>query len=142
MIAYKVVGKKKRDCSNWLIQTRNRKIDRRSIAREIIRYYPRYPKGKIVKAVPDSVGILCFVDTNAAEHFIGQYRLDDMAKIVSVRGVGSPTYSPAIFWRVNASIDRLYLDYNSDGEIYKGSSPGVYAIKPSVVAFEAVEVLE
>jgi hypothetical protein len=138
MIAYKVVGKKKRDCSNWLMQTRNRKIDRRRIARKIIRYYPRYPKGKIVKAVPGSVGILCFVDTSAAEHFMEKYCLCDRAKIVPVRGVGSPNYNPSIFWWINTSIDRLHLDYST-----RSKFDGEYSLgRNSVVAFEAVEVLE
>ena len=86
MLAYKVVEKNTRHCSNWTIyrQSYIRTKDEIKFRKDNIQYFPRYLKGTVVKEVPGSVGIMCFKTIKYAINFILENNLN--AKIVKVYG--------------------------------------------------------
>jgi len=52
---------------------------------KLIPFFPKYTKGALIKAVPNSYGIFAFKTYTAAEDFIRKYRFKE-AKIVLVAG--------------------------------------------------------
>jgi hypothetical protein len=95
MIAYKVVEKKTRHGSNWMLI--NLYGEKHRLTAKYKKYFPKYNVGATVKSIPDSVGILCFKEKHNAMGFIGSYGLEEHAKVVRVDGEGKITSNPMIF---------------------------------------------
>ena len=97
MIAYKVVEKRTRWGSNWMM-FKNRYACGRISLEEFTRglkfrkrhpeIFPHYYRGRIIKAAPCSLGILCFETKKDAENFILDADFGSSATIVAVRGIG------------------------------------------------------
>jgi len=93
------------------------------------RYQREYPKGAIVQAAPESIGIFVFAFRKDAENFVRKHG----GIIIRVLGIGIPC-SPKVIsmGQAEADLDRWYsYDYALNTFAPEGT-----------IAFEAVEVLE
>ncbi|MCD6262320.1 MAG: hypothetical protein J7J52_04790 [Deltaproteobacteria bacterium] len=136
---YKVVEKVTRWGTNWAIF--KSLVDRKAFPERYAKglrfrkkhseYFPHYHKGRIVKAAPKTVGIMCFPTKTDAERFKERCRCRDRLIIIKVEGIGSARKVGYIIewcgsypWSLLTSEPRL--------------APAPYA----TVAFPAVKVLE
>lgn len=95
---YKVVGTKERYGSNatgWAIQNDKPFEDffklNPDLKESLTQYFPKYEKGKVIKAVKGSVGILCFESRAYAENFEKDYIYlwgSNSTMIIKVIGLG------------------------------------------------------
>ncbi len=95
MIVYKVVEKKTRWGSNWTIFKHS--YIRSVAAKNAVKFrkkhpefFPHYYKGRVIKAAPDSPGIMCFETRRAAETFIFKTGIFSTAITIKVKGIGPP----------------------------------------------------
>lgn len=150
-IAYKVVEKGTRWCSNWALfkgLTINSKFSTLEDTKNFKavnlwrqknkEWFPRYFKGSIVKKAPGSVGILAFEDEASASSFArvnfavtGKRWCRLPTRIIKVRGIGKPNKNV----RIAHGCGRLPQNINDELQI-KGTVPC------GTVAYNAVEVLE
>lgn len=91
MIAYKVVEKQTRHCSNWTLfkGIYGGRVDSRALKfkKENAAYFPRYFKGKVITAPSGSPGIMCFTETKQAFRFKHAYQaLEERGIVIKVRG--------------------------------------------------------
>lgn len=87
-MAYKVVEKQTRHCSNWAIyKTHYQETRVLKYRREHPEWFPRYFKGRTVKEAPGSIGILCFEYKMEALCFAESYKKIDWL-IIQVEGIG------------------------------------------------------
>ena len=87
-MAYKVVEKQTRHCSNWAIyKTHYQETRVLKYRRDHPKWFPRYFKGRTIKEAPGSIGILCFEYKRDAASFAHSYRGIDWI-IISVKGIG------------------------------------------------------
>jgi len=140
MIAFKVVEKKTRHCSNVMIYKEylpTLKAIEKFLRwkRKYPQYFPRYLKGSTIYAADGSVGIMCFESKEAAEKFIESQRFIKIsAKIIKVEGIGSKLRPKAIIqWHGAVPMDLI-----------KKGSLDLVVVPPPVgtIAFMAVRVLE
>ena len=142
MIAYKVVEKGTRHCSNWAMYKAYCKYHNLPIDVYLRKKYPdlfpRYLKGTIVEKAPGTVGIFCFPSLVDAHDFLGALLPLDIFdyKIIKVEGIGKPTYKPKIFLSCSNPanlVDVIRINpYNSPVSDYNGT----------YVTFPKVKVLE
>lgn len=135
-IAYKVVDKKTRHGSNFVVYLTELFQDRTFEEVEdtikylrLKRYFPIYKKGKIVKAAPDSVGIFCFNDKDSAFDFMNNNEILEFCNIVSVRGIGK-------------SLNVKYISSNCGSCLYYVKSMRDVPPPIGTVFYNSVEVLE
>ena len=144
MIAYKVVEKKTRKGSNWVMFKRNHwknyfNYDIKRIRRGGYMFlFPTYRRGSIIKADPRTVGILCFATKEDAVQFQINYKLELSTKIIKVKG-----YEDRAKWNPNL--------VGGAGEIWplirkvfeKDCYEKLHWTKEiSIVAFPKIEVLD
>lgn len=87
---YKVVEKQTRHCSNWTLYKTHPKQDNRAYKyrKNHPEWFPRYFKGRIVKEVPGSIGILCFEFKVNALNFIRSYSSSNINWLtIQVKGI-------------------------------------------------------
>lgn len=86
---YKAVEKQTRHCSNWTLYKTHLPTARVcKYRRDHPEWFPRYLKGRTIKEVPGSVGILCFELRIDAFHFIKNYKRTSIDwLIIQVRGI-------------------------------------------------------
>ena len=99
MIAFKVVEKQTRHCTNWTLFKKTFKdldtpfyTDILKFKHENPQWFPRYFKGRVIEAASGSVGIFCFEAKLFAMMFQDCYtalRLNGI--IIKVEGIGEPT---------------------------------------------------
>jgi len=108
MIAYKVVERGTRWCSNWALfkqyllddGTPEEYVRGVRFRKEHPELFPRYHKGSIVKAAIGSVGIMCFPSERHAESFKGySRRLSHSLMIIRVEGIGKPRQPTSVIAR-------------------------------------------
>jgi len=97
IIAYKVVHKETRYGSNaaLFMRDKNRYYESEAIFKEALeecselrKFFPIYLKGKKIRRVKDSCGILCFLTIRDAENFLERYcGLSKITKIIKVTGI-------------------------------------------------------
>jgi cellulose synthase/poly-beta-1,6-N-acetylglucosamine synthase-like glycosyltransferase len=138
MLAYKVVEKQTRHCSNWTIFKTYFGSNKREIKfkKENPEYFPRYLKNKVIKEVPNSVGILCFENKGSAELFIYYYPKCNF-KIIKVDGKKQK--------KVYYIIEGCGNNPNSIKEFHDDKEVDLTSIcRPpkGTIAFESVKVLE
>jgi len=143
MIAYKVVEKGTRNCSNVAMfnsQSKDRysryfyiKKEFEEFVKKNPEYFPKYLCGTFVKEAPGSFGILCFKTYTDAQYFRNNY-LNSLRNTTIVRVKGyNQKEEPT---KVNGGCGGDGIFYIKE-EDFDGISP------PSgTVAFELVEVLE
>lgn len=99
MIAYKIVEKQTRHCSNWTLFKATFKENDESFYQQGLKFkhenpewFPRYFKGSLISAAKDSVGILCFKTKERAINFQNHYlTLRKNGLVIIVKGFGKPT---------------------------------------------------
>lgn len=111
---YKVVEKKTRHGSNMTIYLNSIPSTRRQLykrIKKIIPEYlrPRYLKGRIIKAHPDTVGIMCFKTVENANHFICNYGLQSTSRIVKARGILRETQNVKIIPQCGSEPEYLLI---------------------------------
>ena len=142
MVVFKVVEKQTRWCSNWMIFKHSYQIGECTSSwfsagvrfrKKHPEYFPRYLKGHIIYAAPNSAGIMCFLYKSQAEKFRKRHSCDGNAFIIKVRGIGTPRVVEEV---VNGCgvCPWFLLDYGR--ECFLGVPPF------GTRAFEAVEVLD
>jgi len=146
MLAYKVVEKKTRKGSNWLLA----KLEARrkiipfplKIMQKHREFYPSYFGGRTIRAVPGSQGIFCFQKYEEAERFITYYDLQHRARIIRLRGIGEPNLKPRFLPQVGTVTLRKNLIelYSLDTTNYRPLN--VYSIPAGNCTFREVEVLD
>ncbi len=139
MIVCKVVEKQTRWGSNWMLFKSDCQDSSLFSLGERFRknhpeFFPRYFKGRIVKAAPNSIGILCFSSMTAARVFRDTHCHNMPAIIIKVRGIGAPRKVKKVGVGCGSS-PWLLFDYKE--EIFIGGEPPF-----GTIAFPAVEVLE
>lgn len=136
---YKVVERQTRWGTNWMVFKHQHSKDKEiylkglKFRKEHPEFFPHYFRGKIIKAVPGSLGIMCFSRRDYAEQFMKSLCLGEMAIIVRVKPLG-----------IGRSIDTVIpvcascpwnLEFQSSNYFAAPSPKGT-------VGFEAVKVLE
>ncbi len=97
MIVYKVVEKKTRNCSNIAMFKQVHNVSEDFVTKtfrstkEGKKFFPIYEKGKTIKAVEKSIGIMCFETIEKArlfkqDQFYNQRKLE----VIKVEGLGKP----------------------------------------------------
>lgn len=141
MIAYKVVEKRSRRGSNYMIafgdthyNPKKRKyLNELIIKNDLQVFFPQYFKNKIIKAKKGSIGILCFENVRSCKFFIKDYRLKNY-KIIKIETYGDITRNPMI---ISSCADFLRL------KKYRQKSSYINAhIDLDIIACPAVKVLE
>ncbi len=150
MIVYKVVEKKTRHCSNWTMAKfcylgNERKA--KALARLRKRYpqlFPRYIKGSIVKAAPNTPGVFCCKTYKGAKIFMDDsYPLSCRGKIIKVRGIGPPLRRKNFIVAGAGNPEHLVLWYNTGKYETMKIEKTVYSrLGVDFIRFKAVEVLE
>ena len=92
---YKVVEEMTRWGTNWAVfkqyildkGTHEEYLKGLKFRREHPEYFPKYLKDSIVKAAPQSLGIMCFSKKKHAEAFIRRLQCEDLI-IIRVKGLG------------------------------------------------------
>jgi hypothetical protein len=111
--------------------------------RKLIRKYPdifpKYTKGKIVTALPDTAGIFCFESKYFAERFTEEYYLEGRCKIIRVEGIGDPI-KPKWVLSGGFDLDKL-LAYLDLGYLPDRADP-FYKGPVGCINFASVRVLE
>jgi hypothetical protein len=100
------------------------------------RYVLQYPKGAIVKARPNTVGIMVFKDYRRAESFLKSMRMTGILKIIRVKPIGI-CYIPS---RISSGCHdaAIYGFYADEYTVHKaGITPPT-----GTECYDAVEVLE
>lgn len=136
-IAYKVVEKRTRNCSNMTLYTfyKHRRELGNKIREEYPEWFPVYKKGTTVKMAPNSAGILCFTSYHAANGFKRDYdKLQNRAMIIKVKGIDMLTSPNMIYGACGTSPEYLY----SRSEYQRRTIPAPYR----TIAFKSVKVLE
>ncbi len=100
-LAYKVVDKDTRDCSNWSIFKRyHMKLAEfdywENFKIEHSQYFPVYDYGKLIKMAPGSIGLMCFATKSAAEEFIRIEFSENETIIIQVKGYNELSKSKII----------------------------------------------
>jgi len=97
--AYKVVGKKNRECSNLVLffqvfqegHKTQKHIQIIQIIQKYInknsRLFPIYTKGVKLKAITKTEGFFVFTTKKAAQEFIKKYGIMKLSKIIKVKGI-------------------------------------------------------
>jgi len=140
MIAFKVVEKGTRHCSNIMLCKKHFLLSSTAVEKYLKRkrrypqYFPRYLKGRTIYAADGSVGIMCFESRVPAKDFIKRHQLEGIAKIIRVEGIGLGIVPRKIVCGCGDDPMRLVQD-PPRGRIF--SSPPV-----GTIAFKAVRVLE
>jgi hypothetical protein len=121
MIVYKVVNKKTRQSCSTLL-------------REKTKYTLWYQKGKIIKKIEGTLGILCFEKKHYAESFINHAFLNNIkrAMILKVKTIGRKKIPKSISaWLSLEEINSFYLR-------------GKYSSEPPIgtICFDKVKVLD
>jgi len=97
IIAYKVVGKRNRNCSNVILffEKIEREVPLSAVSIENIKKYidkhprlfPVYTKGVKLKAITRTEGFFVFATEDAAKTFIMNYDIIKESKIIKVKGI-------------------------------------------------------
>ena len=136
MIIYKVVEKRSRRGTNWILSSKMEKLKlfNDESYKKLKPYFPQYRKGRIVKAVPKSTGILCFKTENHAKNFInGELRFNKQkAKIIKLRGIGNPKRRVVIMGHCSNFLNLIGEGFRT----IKRDNPA------GTIAFNSVEVLQ
>jgi len=154
MIAYKVVEKGTRHCSNVLLFKTGNAHDPERV-RDFLRwrrkhpeFFPKYLKGTIVRAVRGSAGIMCFESVRHAEWFISEVYVPravrEHAKIIKVRGIGPSSTPTEVVSGCGMHPWRLVERYTRLPSLQRQLSPyySCHRSPPGTIAFKVVEVLE
>jgi len=135
-IAYKVVEKNTRNCTNWAAikdyaKYWDGKISSIAIAtkQRYPHYFPRYLKGKIVSAAPQSVGICIFLKKEHAQSFQNRHVAEN-TKIIKVKCLSKPKRLHRI----------VFFCYRNPYRIVNGERD--YLSPTGTYGVNAVEVLE
>ena len=131
MLAYKVVEKGTRHCSNWAIHKSENSFKYRSTAfhKKFIQYFPRYLKNTTVYAVKGTVGILTFNSKIDAKCFISCNNRANLI-IIKVKGIGEPYDVKYLNAGCGSTPEDILNDFGS-------------MVPPrGTIAFESVKVLE
>jgi hypothetical protein len=128
MLAYKVVEKNTRHCSNWAIHKSESEYPNFKFRKKHIEYFPRYLKGKTVHAVEGSEGILTFRYVRDASRFINSNFCVKLI-IILVEGTGP------------REVKYLNSGCGSSPEDVLGIYPNMLA-PTGTMGFESVKVLE
>jgi hypothetical protein len=140
MIAYKVVEKNTRWGSNWaMFKHSHMKIMpglhwKKALAfkKEYPKYFPRYFKNYIIKAVPNSPGILCFRYYRHAQLFICRYSWTEIKIIIiKVEGFGIPKDNICV-----------HASCGTDPRDLIAASDGIVSAPYGTIGFKKVRVLE
>ncbi len=138
MIAFKVVEKKTRWCSNWAYFKHYAKDTLPEVYKCGLRYkkqhpkfFPRYLKGRMIEGAPGTVGIYVFPTRSSAERFKGRLPCEDQTKVIKVEGIGTSQKVESVIEACGT--DPWYLTYK----------PWLTRPAPKdTIAFKAVKVLE
>jgi hypothetical protein len=136
MICYKVVGKENRYGSNYTMLYSDNNMPETGIDMRVFkRFFPKYEKGKIVKAIRGSQGIFCFQTKTDAQKFrhTCSENFQKITTIIKVEGIGEPNYFPKIIKECGAWLSNLLS--------YKTTQAMIEAPMGSI-SFKSVRVLE
>jgi hypothetical protein len=138
-IAYKVVGKITRYGTN-ATGSELSELQTKKIIEENPKFFPRYKKGEVIKAVKGSQGIYCFLGKKDAINFKNQYDiLREKARIVKVIGYGSPNKNP-LFISSCMQLDNLINSFDDEEKYTKWKYRHCYYV--SIATFKTIKVLE
>jgi len=141
-IAYRVVTKNTRKGTNWAFLTyRSSSKEVRYLAKRYFTHdpFPSYYKGKIITALPGSLGIFCFPSYEKAQNFIESSKhLQEKAKIIKV--LGFPSWKPVRSVLPDCSMSVISLVYYQDKYSYTRLPPRSKVFNS--VTFPEVLVLE
>jgi hypothetical protein len=117
MIAYKVVEKRTRYGSNIaMFKHRNWISNKDKInIRKNKNIFPRYFKGKIIKAKEGTPGIFFFEGIGDASLFMFSYSLESVCKIIRIKTIGDITRRPRILFGCGDNPFKITEDLLADG---------------------------
>ena len=147
MIAYKVVEKGTRNCSNWTIRKHDPNNYDHSYKEAVMlrkkysHLFPRYLHGRFIEAFPGSPGIFCCKTFEDAEKFqIFHKALRNFGKIIKVQGIGTPRLDAKII-RGSSNVFRLvnwYCNKNICNELVPIKN--TFGVSPiiSIIVFQVL----
>ena len=144
-IAYKVIGKNNRYGTNWTIFTRDGTdiqdecgtISTNYFLHKYKQYFPKYTKGKIIKKVFGTAGIMVFQTIRDCKNFQGRENIHYITRIVKVRMIGRAKTAKRMLGGCGSNPNWLV------GDLKRWDSPVERREVPiGTVAIDAVEVLE
>ena len=141
MIVYKVVEKKTRNCSNIAMCKQSEVLYFTGYTiRELLsnkktkEFFPIYKKGKTIKAVKGSIGIMCFETIEAAKTFKKDaFKFPSAMTIIQVEGLGKPRKRLKIICSCGCNPTHLF---DPQKEQLKADPPA------GTITFNSVKVLE
>lgn len=150
MICYKVVSRKYRYGTNATghIAKHGLKAFQKKLRdfSELKQFFPLYKKGEVVKAVPESIGILCFKTKAAAKYFISMYPQFTLCKTFVKTRFGYKSTQPVeiikVFGSDEKEVHRIMAGGMSVTNLITSYNDPDYPAPKGTICFESIKVLE